>query len=232
MHAGTNTVNVTMLRQRQHHADRGRRAAGRPGHRRSHRLARGDAGGQPGLLLGSGSVVSSSSSDGVADTRKTLAQTVDALNSSPTNDTVRVSFLPGVESAWPGDVFYTDPASQVIGTVHSNWVVGGSIAKQVKSMNLRAVPAAVKKNKRVTLRGAIMGLNSTTSVMVKIYRRYLGTTTTRARRHRHGKPGSHRRRLRLALRQDGQRGGLHGDLGRQRQRLGTSASLMVPLRRH
>ncbi len=104
-----------------------------------------------------------------ADPRLTLAETVDALNSAPTNDMVAVTFLPdGADgSSSASDVF--------TGTAHTNWVVSGRVTKSTSAMTLTASPAAVKRNERVSLRGTIQGASSTATV--RIYRRYLGGGT-------------------------------------------------------
>jgi hypothetical protein len=108
----------------------------------------------------------------VTDPRLTLAQTVDALNSAPTNDMVAVRFMPTGSADSPS---VSD--TEIIGTAHTDWVVSGRFVKSASAMTLSARPAAVKKNHRVVVRGSIQGISSTATV--HIYRRYLGTKTTK-----------------------------------------------------
>ena len=107
----------------------------------------------------------------ITDPRLTLAQTVDALNSAPTNDMVAATFTP--EGSDP----LSDTTTAFTGTAHTDWVISGKASKPAYAMTLLAKPAIVKKNHRVTLRGSIVDLNAIAKV--HIYRRYLGTKTTK-----------------------------------------------------
>jgi hypothetical protein len=99
-----------------------------------------------------------------ADPRLTLAQTVDLLNATATNDAVEVQFDPSNDE---------DGSAVVTGTAHSGWVIAGRVTKRATTMTLMATPARVKKHGRVTLRGRIENLS--TAAVVHIYRRYLGS---------------------------------------------------------
>jgi hypothetical protein len=120
---------------------------------------------------GGGLSVARSATARVTDPRLTLAQTVDALNAAPTNDMVAVTFTPTG----------SDPLSASVttasGTAHTDWVVSGKTAKTAYPMTLSAAPATAKRNHRVTLHGVVAGLSS--PAKVHIYRRYLGTRTTK-----------------------------------------------------
>ena len=105
------------------------------------------------------------------DPRLTLAQTVDALNSAPTNDMVSVKLMP----TGAADVPVTTDTT-ITAMAHTGWVLSGRTVKSASAMVLSASPAAVKRNHRVSLHGTIQGVSSTATV--HIYRRYLGTTKT------------------------------------------------------
>jgi hypothetical protein len=162
-----------------------------------------------------------------ADPRLTLAQTVDQLNTSATNDMVEVQFDPITDE---------DGTAVITGTSHSSWVMAGRITKRATAMTVTAKPARVKKNGRVTLRGRIESLS--TPAVVHIYRRYLGSKKSTRVGTATALPGSGSFSWRSGKLSKGAvftatwDGSNATDPTATSTTLGASASVLVPLRHH
>ena len=108
---------------------------------------------------------------GSGASRQTLAEVVDALNAAPANNELEVTFqpMPDVVPVGAADNF-----ASVSSTVATDYVVTGSIAKPTAGLTVRARPAKVYRNQRTTLSGSFFAAGDTS---VRIYRRYKGEAT-------------------------------------------------------
>ena len=121
------------------------------------------------------------SSPSAPATRQTLAQVVDALNAAPTNDMVKVTFTPTASST-PGVKDSSEPApapapaaTPVTATADTGWVASGQIAKVTANLTISAWPARIRKGRRVTLTGSLVGVTGDGDV--QLYRRFKGERT-------------------------------------------------------
>ena len=105
--------------------------------------------------------------------RQTLAEVVDALNAAPANNELEVTFQP-MPDVVPVGAGASDSFASVSSTVATDYVVTGSVSKPTADLTVRARPAKVHRNQRTTLSGSFFAAGDTS---VRIYRRYRGETT-------------------------------------------------------
>lgn len=118
---------------------------------------------------------------GSSVTRQTLAQVVESLREAPTNDMIKVTFMPmggstpGKGEAGGAMVRNEAAPAPINSTARTDWVPSGQISKSTPGLNITANPFAVRKGRPSVLSGSLSGLSADGNVL--IYRRYKGQTT-------------------------------------------------------
>lgn len=112
--------------------------------------------------------------------RKTLGQVVEALNETPTNDQVKVTFTPAPPDTPLASTRGGQPVvstSPVTALAHTDWVVSGVVTKPTALISLQAVPGTVLRGEGTVLQGGLAGITADTTVA--LFKRVAGTADWR-----------------------------------------------------